>query len=62
MSHPSKGLNITIQYPEPLSIDFDIFGYEHSDVDIIDKPGLLRISSDKWFIPLSGIVYEFGSR
>jgi hypothetical protein len=59
MTHPSKNLTVTINYPSELTVDVNIFGMEENEYHEENRPGLYVLRYDSWLLPNTGLSYHF---
>jgi hypothetical protein len=59
MAHPSRGISLSVRYPQDLNINKELFGIGEDCFEINDKgKGYYKLSSQKWILPDEGIVFE----
>lgn len=59
MTHPSKNLSVTINFPPELTIDVNIFGLEETQYHEEKRSGLYVLRYDSWLLPDTGLSYHF---
>ena len=62
MAHPTRNFDITIKYPEELSIQFKTLVIEDVVGKITDEDGYLKFKYDYWLLPQSGLAWLIGEK
>jgi hypothetical protein len=57
MAHPTKNFDVTITYPEELSIQFKTLVLEDVVSQITEHDGYLKFSYGTWALPQSGLAW-----
>ena len=59
MTHPSKGITFTINYPTNLSLYVETFGLDESEKEVVESSGYYFVHYDSWVLPDNGLAYQF---
>jgi hypothetical protein len=62
MSHPSKNLTLTVNYPEDFDLEMNAFGIQDDEYHEEKRKGLYVLRYDSWLLPSMGLYYHLSKR
>jgi hypothetical protein len=60
MAYPTRGLHLSVKYPEDLNIHLTVFGIDDNDAEKVpDRRGLSMLRYNSWLLPNTGFAFNF---